>query len=142
MRKILYSPGYGVGWTTWYSSDNKAKILFMLEYVPFIEALEDPHGDKTLDIIPETKYQVRDFYKQHKLSEDQVRSLEGIEAPLCLIPLLPQFLKDWKEKFGDENYPYMGGLSQLTVGYVKGPVKIEDFAGNERFIEPDQIQWL
>ena len=37
-RKILYSPGFGAGWTTWASGDEM--ILFMLEYQPFIEALE------------------------------------------------------------------------------------------------------
>jgi hypothetical protein len=37
MRKILYSPGYGAGWSSW-SSGDVAK--FMLEYKPIIDDLE------------------------------------------------------------------------------------------------------
>lgn len=39
MRKILYSPGYGAGWTTW-GGDTPEQKRFMLEYQPFIEWLE------------------------------------------------------------------------------------------------------
>lgn len=39
MRKILYSPGFGAGWTTWHSGSAE-EIQFMLEYQPFIERLE------------------------------------------------------------------------------------------------------
>jgi hypothetical protein len=37
MRKILYSPGFGAGWSTWNSGEVAS---FMLEYAPIIEALE------------------------------------------------------------------------------------------------------
>jgi len=46
MRKILYSPGYGAGWTSWYSGSIEEK-KFMLEYEPFIEILEA--GNKITD---------------------------------------------------------------------------------------------
>ena len=37
MRKILYSPGFGAGWTTW----NDGEVAkYMLEYAPIIEFLE------------------------------------------------------------------------------------------------------
>lgn len=36
-RKILYSPGYGAGWSSW-ANDSIAK--FVLEYQPIIERLE------------------------------------------------------------------------------------------------------
>ena|SRR5271155_5689334 len=39
IRKILYSPGYGAGWTTWHYGTKEEK-LFMLTYQPFIDALE------------------------------------------------------------------------------------------------------
>jgi len=39
MRNILYSPEYGAGWVSWHSGPKEEK-LFMLEYKPFIEALE------------------------------------------------------------------------------------------------------
>lgn len=38
MRKILYSPGYGAGWSTWNSGEVAA---YMLEYQPIIKALEN-----------------------------------------------------------------------------------------------------
>ena len=36
-RKILYSPGFGAGWTTWNSGD---VAKYMLTYQPIIEFLE------------------------------------------------------------------------------------------------------
>lgn len=37
MRKILYSPDYGAGWTTW----NKKEVAqIMVDYPPVIEAVE------------------------------------------------------------------------------------------------------
>lgn len=41
MRKILFSPGFGAGWSTW-NSGEVAKL--MLEYQPIIEAIE--RGEK------------------------------------------------------------------------------------------------
>ena len=38
MRKVLISPGYGAGWTTWESS--RAIRKFMFEYAPIIDFLE------------------------------------------------------------------------------------------------------
>lgn len=37
MRKILYSPDYGAGWTTWNSGD---VARYMLDYAPIVEFLE------------------------------------------------------------------------------------------------------
>lgn len=39
-KKILYSPGYGAGWTTWHSGTKKEQ-QFMFEYQPFIDAIEN-----------------------------------------------------------------------------------------------------
>ena len=38
MRKILYSPGYGAGWTSWNDGEVAA---YMLEYAPIVEAIEN-----------------------------------------------------------------------------------------------------
>lgn len=43
MRKILYSPKYGAGWSTW--ADDKMRD-FMLFYEPLIEAIESGTGIK------------------------------------------------------------------------------------------------
>lgn len=45
MKKILYSPGYGAGWSTW-NDDKIAK--FMCEYQPIIDALE---ANKPIDSL-------------------------------------------------------------------------------------------
>ncbi len=45
-RKILYSPGFGAGWTTWHHGSDEEK-LFMLTYQPFIDVLE--RGEKITD---------------------------------------------------------------------------------------------
>ena len=47
MRKILYSPGFGAGWTTW----NSGKVAeIMLTYQPIIDAIEN--GDKMDETHP------------------------------------------------------------------------------------------
>jgi hypothetical protein len=38
-RKILISTGFGAGWATWHYGPEEER-QFMLEYPPFIEALE------------------------------------------------------------------------------------------------------
>lgn len=45
MRKILYSPGYGAGWTTWCHGGKEHK-LFMLTWQPAIDVLERKTGGK------------------------------------------------------------------------------------------------
>jgi hypothetical protein len=37
MRKILYAPGYGAGWSTW---NNGEVAKLMLEYAPIVAAIE------------------------------------------------------------------------------------------------------
>lgn len=52
-RKVLYSPGFGAGWTTWHHGSKEQK-LFMLEFPALIDAVErgestregSPAGDK------------------------------------------------------------------------------------------------
>lgn len=50
MRKILYSPGFGAGWSTW-NSGEVAK--YMLTYQPIIDALE--RGEKMSEEHPAVK---------------------------------------------------------------------------------------
>lgn len=38
-RKVIYSPGYGGGWVSWFSGPREQK-KFMLEYPPFVAAIE------------------------------------------------------------------------------------------------------
>lgn len=50
MRKILYSPGFGAGWTTW-NSEDVAKL--MLTYEPIIKAIEA--GEEMYETHPAVK---------------------------------------------------------------------------------------
>lgn len=53
MRKILISHGFGAGWTSWYGNGTPEQKRFMLEYKPFIEALEQkPYPTWTLCLEP------------------------------------------------------------------------------------------
>lgn len=75
MRKILYSPGYGAGWSTW-SSGKAAK--YILEYQPIIEFLEN--GGEF------------EFEECNMMHEDKLH------------PLLKQLVAECKEKFGETPY--------------------------------------
>ena len=111
-RKILYSPGYGAGWSSW-ASGYIAK--FMLEYKPLIDYIEE--GGKI------EKYDSFDLFdKNGKIILDKIKN-----------PILKQFASDCLEKFGE--VPYMGGARDLKVATVYGKVKINDYDGSESIIE-------
>lgn len=40
MRKILYSPGFGAGWSSWNTS-TEALRKFVLEYLPIVKFIEE-----------------------------------------------------------------------------------------------------
>lgn len=116
MRKVLYSPGFGAGWVTWYSGPKEQK-LFMLEYKPFVEYLEK--GNKFPDVW-------------RKEDEDSH-------------PLIVQFKKDWDETFPEckEDYPFFGGLKNLRVAEFKDGtvVRLEEYDGSES-IHESYDDWL
>lgn len=58
-RKILYSPGFGAGWTTW-NSGRVAEI--MLDYKPIVEALE--RGEKMSENHPIVLQMIADIQKE------------------------------------------------------------------------------
>lgn len=64
MRKILYSPGYGAGWTSWHNGSRK-ELQFMLQYQPFIDFLEDdnefPESEKEIENLPVVKQFINDW---------------------------------------------------------------------------------
>lgn len=127
MRKILYSPGYGAGWTTWESNPEIKK--FMLTYKPIVDFLE-AGGSFSHE---ETHVEFKDGPKGKRTEPDFSK----------LHPILQQFVKECMEKFG--NYPYLGGARDLRVAEVSdGPVKIEEYDGNESFhgLGYDSDEWL
>lgn len=64
MRKVLYSPGYGAGWVSWYSGSTEEK-QFMLTYQPFIDFLENggqfPDRDQDSENLEIVKQFIVDF---------------------------------------------------------------------------------
>ena len=74
-RKILISPGYGVGWTSWCSCPEVS--AFMLEYEPIIKFLEE--GNKFSKEF-EPKHQLLTQFKRdviERFGEDKVPYLGG-----------------------------------------------------------------
>jgi hypothetical protein len=110
MRKILYSPGYGAGWVSW-GGDTAEQKRFMLEYAPFVEALE---GGAALR--PVVRY-----------SEEDTKYNGQTD------PVIRRFIDDWREKFGDAPLPYFGGLRDLEVKIVDDGdvVRINEYDGSE-----------
>jgi hypothetical protein len=117
MRKILYSPGFGAGWSTW-NSGEVAK--FMLEYKPIIEALE--RGEKIFD-------------NRHTDYNTKVTTGEAH-------PALLQLEKDCLEKFG-EDYVCVLGADDLRVLEVEGRVRIGEYDGSESVEEEGSFSgWM
>lgn len=108
-RKILISPGYGAGWTTWTNLSREAK-LFMLEYKPIIDFLEAGGDAYELQVG---------------------RQYDNDGAPTDGHPLLMKFVQDFRERFPEEDVPYLGGADQLIVETVGGPVRLKEYDGFE-----------
>ena len=123
-RKILYSPGYGAGWTTW-NRENRDVQMLMLTYAPIVAFLEA--GNCFTYEESETKW-----------SEDE----ETLESEASLHPLLRQ-LRAEARAIDLTSRVYVGGAHQLRVAIVSGRVKIDEYDGSESFIvEGDFSEWL
>ena len=112
--KILISPGFGAGWSSW-SSDDQDATIFMLTYQPLIDTLE-AGGDIGYD-----------------------KTAGGVE---CFRPgsVLEGFHLAYKEKFGET--PYLGGARNLEVAEVDGPFRIHEYDGSEHVEYRDDIDWI
>lgn len=116
MRKVLYSPGFGAGWTTWNES-NKEVAKYMLEYQPIIEFI-DAGGSFSRD------------------------DLGGYGATEADHPLLKQLQAECREKFG-ATYICLLGAPDLVVAEVSGRVRIEEYDGSESLEEEGSFSgWM
>lgn len=52
------------------------------------------------------------------------------------------FMARWNEVFPGEDPPYLGGMQQLVVLEVNGPVLIQDYDGSESVRTVDSSDWL
>lgn len=121
-RKILYSPSYGAGWTSWESDPDIKR--FMLTYQPIIDYLEAGNDFKNCDLY---KIKYPPSLPQHPLNPEIL--------PHCL----QQFIAECIEKFN--KVPTLGGARDLKVETVEGLVKIDDHDGYEN-IEHCYDDWI
>ena len=132
MRKILYSPGFGAGWVSWARGESVELRSFMLEYQPFIEALEAA-DDRDMTTVTAVIPGQTDFSGKPSM----------MEMPRCLAPLLGAFVSECEERFGD--VPYLGGIRDLSVYEVEDGVRvrIEEYDGSESVVtDQDNWEWL
>lgn len=124
LRKILYSPGYGAGWTSWHS-DEVAKIT--IDYKPIVDALEN--SEALLLAGKKTPY---------ASVEDAQKHPEKYYHPSVV-----QLLKDCKDLY-NRDYICLDGLRDLRVYPTMGRVKIEEHAGSESVIQEGygDAEWL
>ena len=124
-RKILYSPGYGAGWSSW-SSGDMAKL--MLTYAPIIEAIE--RGDVGILLEPR-------IANKGEIGESIIG---GYDFTNCH-PSVVQLARDCASRFNE--VPYMGGLDQLKVATVSGRVRIHEYDGSESYeVEGGFEDWM
>jgi len=157
VRKILYSPGYGAGWTTWAYTSNREVLKFMLEYPPFVQGLEGEQAfekgartykmlilgeDNTVHLAPEgyAETEFKDEY-QRQHPKEQYTSVQ--RYPACLP--LDHFIEEYTEKFPDEDLPYFGGLADLKVYEVPdgARVRVKEYDGSETVeVEGEFEGWM
>lgn len=79
-RKLLYSPGFGAGWTTWGHDPDVQQ--FMVSYQPIIDALERGEGIHGREGLSEDHPAVRQFLAdcEQRFGADRVPYIGGISA--------------------------------------------------------------
>ena len=108
-RKVIVSPGFGAGWSTWIGSvEGLGK--FLGEHPLLVKAIED--GDTLEQPVPGESFK--------KLSDP----LQSIVKEAIVKFHMPD---DWQ--------PYTGGLRDATVETVNGPYKIDEYDGSETLVE-------
>ena len=122
-RKIIYSPEYGAGWTSWEGDYEVQK--FMIDYFPIIKYLESGKDFKEIN-----------FHKLQWSGPYGGPSDEEInQFPDCI----KQFVIDCRHKF--RKVPSLSGLRDAEIKEVNGPVKIVDHDGYES-VEEGHGEWL
>lgn len=129
-RKILISPGHGAGWTSWNTEDYTRELIshkgliHMVEKYPREHSGIGPAGSGTHDKI---------WIRVGELHDHSKPDWTGI----------PKDLMDVLESISKE-YPgtYFGGLRDITVEEVWGPVKVTEHDGYESYTTLDTTDWI
>jgi len=124
MRKILYSPGYGAGWSTW-NAHTKEQIKFLVEYPPLIEYVENNGG---------------------YLPNRRAVWFDDEEERIKAIPAVQQLEKEWKERFPDEADLFLSGIKGLAIREIPSDARyfIEEYDGSESIVTEKDLEdrWL
>lgn len=111
MRKFLYSPGYGAGWSTWNIGPVGKYVLF---YEPIIKFIENGGS----------------------FTDAEARAASSLTTPKGTVPhpLLEQLAAECKEKF-NEDYVCILGADDLRVGTCgdEDQVSISEYDGSESY---------
>lgn len=112
-RKILYSPGFGAGWSSWcgYGGDARPDLAdFMLTYQPIIDAVE--RGEDV----------------SVRLIGGVIGGRDDMEAAH---PAMRSFVEECQSRFGE--VPYLGGARALCVFTVPDGARfrIDEYDGSE-----------
>lgn len=148
-RKILYSPGHGAGWSSWFGGPAEQR-LFMLTYPGLIDAVENvsqPSAEAELLACQQIYDLV--FYekpsKQGLCLADLKRLAYLDDVPAHLLPALAEFCREWTTKWPNIGLPCTLGMHQLRVAsFPDGTlVHIEEYDGSERVLtQSDDTTWF
>lgn len=156
MRKVLYSPGFGAGWSTWCHGDKAARLLLM-EFPPLVAAVEAEIDDGTVtaealqaqwDAITEPLYGPAGWTTEMEMREKYPTVTRGSArgVPPHLRAATSALFTEWASRFPTESLPYLGGLRELKVAEVPDDkrVRINEYDGSESVtIEGDDDEdWL
>lgn len=151
MVQILYSPGYGSGWSAGHGYTVEEKI-FLLTYPGFIRALElqEQHDEAENEFAFDDRFWLRE--EERSLSMEMLEACLAAEAavpeedrtyfhadhfsrcPYEIVRAFPEFAREWTEKFPNaKHFPWLGGLHQLSLDLVPDVhgVYIKVFDGSE-----------
>lgn len=121
MTKILISPGYGAGWSTWIGDGQNLELLkWVLTYQPLIDFIEQG-GKFTAD---EIRYRFETDHNTPNYS--------------TLHPVLRAFAEEYLRR-DPEGSPYLGGAQDLTVVEVDGPFRVDEHDGFESITVMDDL---
>jgi len=109
---VLYSPGYGAGWSTWMGDGASAR--FAARYQPIVDFLNGGG----------------EFKERPGVKTDWDKPWDEFFEPGRTV--LKRFCEEFNEQF--DGWPYLGGAEQLETLYHPGPVYIEEYDGSEDVI--------
>lgn len=111
-RKVIISPSFGAGWSTWNDKELADDFLFDAELIDAIES---------------------GVYLGH---DDRINAPE----PDANTPL-GAFLARLKEKHGEDEYYCLLGARDLVVVEVRGPFIVEEYDGSESLRFKHDTEW-